>query len=366
MDGETMQIGLKPMGCWGFTVVLVLIFTGWAHGTIYKYQKDGVWHFTDNPGDVPASPFAESPDPSAASTPSETNLTNQLTKVLKPMNAIETATLATVAIETAFGYGTGFFVTDDGYLITNKHVIRPAPGLGTADDPAATANMEALDRYDAAIEKEAQRLEQALTELEAFRHFIDNQPEPSARDYHEVRYRKGLQNYQQWEASLNQRRQTLAAERSAFEDRLLQQRVDASLARLNRRFTVYLADNTPLTAYVVEISKDHDLALLKVDGCTTPWIAPEDPFASGQGDPVYAIGNPVRLRNSVTAGVVSGFEGGFVKTNAQIYPGNSGGPLVTSRGRVIGINTFKQLTRKFEGLGFAIFITVAFDAFDAI
>jgi serine protease Do len=74
----------------------------------------------------------------------------------------------------------------------------------------------------------------------------------------------------------------------------------------------------------------------------------------------------VRLRNSVSAGVISGFEGVFVKTNAQIYPGSSGGPLVTAQGRVIGINTFKKLTHKFEGLGFAISIKKALDAFDAI
>ena len=135
---------------------------------------------------------------------------------------------------------------------------------------------------------------------------------------------------------------------------------------MNLKYTVYLADNTPLYAYLVEISERHDLALLKVDGYTTPFLQPSPPSASAQGDPVYAIGNPVKLRNSVTAGVVSGFQGDFVKTNAQIYPGNSGGPLVTARGRVIGINTFKQLTRKFEGLGFAISITVALDAFDAI
>jgi S1-C subfamily serine protease len=46
--------------------------------------------------------------------------------------------------------------------------------------------------------------------------------------------------------------------------------------------------------------------------------------------------------------------------------GNSGDPLVTSQGRVIGINTFKKRTHKFEALGFAISIKVALDAFDAI
>jgi S1-C subfamily serine protease len=135
---------------------------------------------------------------------------------------------------------------------------------------------------------------------------------------------------------------------------------------LNRHFSIYLADNTPLYAYAVDISETHDLALLKVDGYTTPFLTPKSSFACAQGDPVYAIGNPVKLRNSVTSGVISGFQGTFVKTNAQIYPGNSGGPLVTAQGHVIGINTFKKITHKFEGLGFAISIKVALDAFDAI
>jgi serine protease Do len=69
------------------------------------------------------------------------------------------------------------------------------------------------------------------------------------------------------------------------------------------------------------------------------------------------------LQNSVTSGVYSGFEQGFIKTNAQIYPGNSGGPLVCSEGRVLGINTFKMLTHKFEGLGFAIPIETALKEF---
>lgn len=41
-------------------------------------------------------------------------------------------------------------------------------------------------------------------------------------------------------------------------------------------------------------------------------------------------------------------------TGARIYPGNSGGPLVTEEGLVLGVNTMKMITEKFEGLGFAI------------
>jgi S1-C subfamily serine protease len=56
----------------------------------------------------------------------------------------------------------------------------------------------------------------------------------------------------------------------------------------------------------------------------------------------------------VTSGVISNSRGDYIQTNAEIYPGNSGGPLVTESGRVVGVNTMKQITEKFEGLGFAI------------
>ena len=361
-----MQLSHKAVVLCGLSAILVLVFTASLQAAVYKYKKDGVWHFTDNPGEVPASQMTGSAPSAQASNAAGTDLKQQLVSALNPMNDIETATLATVAIESSFGYGTGFFVSTDGYIITNKHVIRQAKGPGTSNDPEAASRAQALDRYEAQIERETQRLEQANADLEAFRHFIDGQPESPTRQYNETRYQEGLQRYRSWESAVNEQISKLNSERSAFEASLLQQRVDASLAGLNRNFTIYLADNTPLYAYVVEISDNHDLALLKVDGYSTPSLTPGNPFASAQGDPVYAIGNPVKLRNSVTSGVVSGFQGPFVKTNAQIYPGNSGGPLVTAQGRVIGINTFKKLTHKFEGLGFAISITVALDAFDAI
>ena len=66
----------------------------------------------------------------------------------------------------------------------------------------------------------------------------------------EKRYREGLQRFRRWEESVNEQRKKLDTERSRFETSLLQQRLDASLAGLNRNFTIYLADNTPLYAFV--------------------------------------------------------------------------------------------------------------------
>ncbi|BBO76104.1 hypothetical protein DSCW_35210 [Desulfosarcina widdelii] len=347
-------------------LLTVAVTAASVSAAVYKYKKDGVWHFTDDPAQVPAAQLNSSSGTSPPVHGETRNLREQLIAALHPANDIETATLATVAVETSFGYGSGFFVTDDGYILTNKHVIRLNPKTGTEDDPAAASRAKTLERYQAKLDRESQRLQEARSDLENFRQYIDGQPESSTRDFNETRYREGLQRFRRWEQSVDEQRKKLDSERSRFETSLVQQRLDVSLAGLSRNFTIYLADNTPLYAYVVEISDQYDLALLKVDGYTTPFIRSSPPLASAQGDPVYAIGNPVNLRNSVASGVVSGFEGPFVKTNAQIYPGNSGGPLVTAQGRVIGINTFKKLTHKFEGLGFAISISVAMEAFDGI
>jgi len=349
-------------GC--LLLLFVAVTAASAQAAVYKYKKDGFWHFTDDPGQVPASQRKTASESSPAVPEGTKNLSEQLRAALHPANDIETATMATVAIETSFGYGSGFFVTGDGYILTNKHVIRLNPEKGTKDDPAAASKIKLLERFQAKLDREGQRLEEARSDLDAFRRYIDGQSESSTRKFNEKRYREGLRRFRRWEKSVNEKRKQFDSERSRLEASLARQRLDAILAALNRNFTVYLADNTALYAYVVEISDRYDLALLKVDGYTTPFIQPHPPSASAQGDPVYAIGNPVKLRNSVASGVVSGFEGPFVKTNAQIYPGNSGGPLVTARGRVIGVNTFKKLTHKFEGLGFAISIGVAMETFD--
>ena len=70
------------------------------------------------------------------------------------------------------------------------------------------------------------------------------------------------------------------------------------------------------------------------------------------------------LGDSVSSGVVSGYDNDYIRTDAKIYPGNSGGPLINAEGKVVGINTLKLITHKFEGMGFAIPVRRAFQDFN--
>ena len=115
-----------------------------------------------------------------------------------------------------------------------------------------------------------------------------------------------------------------------------------------------------VAARVDSSSSDVDLAVLKVmvtnpGQVFLPLAVPNDVH---QGEEVIAIGSPIGLRNSVTRGIVSGTrqDGGvsLVQTDAAINPGNSGGPLIDREGRVIGINTWKVVSRGLESIGFAV------------
>ena len=115
-----------------------------------------------------------------------------------------------------------------------------------------------------------------------------------------------------------------------------------------------------VTANVVALNSDYDLALLKlVDGKYSS-IALDDIIELGTGDVVYAIGTPLdkSLGQSVTKGIVSGFREfngvSFIQTDVSINSGNSGGALVTEDGKFAGLSTMKASGKGVEGLGFCI------------
>jgi len=134
------------------------------------------------------------------------------------------------------------------------------------------------------------------------------------------------------------------------------------------------ADPEPKTlpANIVGLDRDSDLALLKIEAGPLPSLPFGNSDSLAQGDLVFAIGSPVLLRNSVTMGVVSAparlvHEEDpilYIQTDASINPGDSGGALVDTEGRLIGVTTFiVSKSGANEGIGFAIPAKVVQDVY---
>jgi len=132
--------------------------------------------------------------------------------------------------------------------------------------------------------------------------------------------------------------------------------------------TVKLLDGRELEGRVVGADRKTDLALIKVESETPLAAIPlGDSDALKVGEWVIAIGAPLGLDYTVTAGIVSakgrvigaGPYDDFIQTDASINPGNSGGPLINIRGEAVGVNTL--ILQGGQNLGFAIPINMARD-----
>ena len=123
-------------------------------------------------------------------------------------------------------------------------------------------------------------------------------------------------------------------------------------------------DDTPYEATIVGTDEETDLAVIKIDatGLTQAEFADSDSIKVGEF--AMAVGSPLGLQSTITCGVVSavnrevtdtdGKTYTLIQTDAAINAGNSGGALVNSEGKVIGVNTLKLTGNDVEGMGFAI------------
>ena len=133
-----------------------------------------------------------------------------------------------------------------------------------------------------------------------------------------------------------------------------------------KEIEVVLHDKRTYTASILGQDPSSDLALLKIQEDNLNYLDFDDSNNLKVGQWVLAVGNPMNLNSTVTAGIISAKarkinilnDGGiesFIQTDAAINSGNSGGALVNTRGNLIGINTaIQSTTGSFSGYGFAI------------
>lgn len=335
MSRDTGVLGPTPVRSALVGLMLLAALQGPAQADIYRFQdKDGNWHFSDRPppgaADRPAEPkvwagSGTGEDPGR-------DLAARLDAHYHPATPVERSSLAVVKIEVPIGVASGFFVSADGLILTNRHVVRPPEGW-------YKEKLEALAKAKASLDS-------AAKVLAAPRSRYSN---PDEYDKVSSWYKRNAPEYRRAQLDLEilRNRSTIAA-----------------------AFPIQLKDGTKLTAELIAISSKADLALLQLKDYRTPFIEPLVGRPLSQTQTVYLIGSPLGVADTISRGVFTGRFEGMLATDSKILPGNSGGPMVTESGKAVGINTIKITSADDspldQGIGLAIPIETAFAEFPQI
>jgi serine protease Do len=361
----------------GFAAILLAMALSIAHtpawGEIYKYQDDhGNWHFTDRPppGAAGGAAVAISDGIGDANRTQSTDLAEQLQSIFHVSTDLERATLSVVGIETPLGHGAGFFFSADGYILTNRHVVRPANSSVWKEQQD---DMDKAARQVAELGAKAQEVRERINRLDAelkrFGAYLSRSGGEDLlktdKQYRQLKdnranVRKRLIEIESLEREAARR---LRMEKVEFE-------VKSTASTLAQQFRIVLKDRTQLRARLVSVSDQQDLALLKLDGYTTPTLTTDPNLRLSQGQAVYAIGSPMGMSDAMTSGGVTRVDGDKIYTDAQLLPGNSGGPLIDAEGRVRGVNVAKRVqggeSAYTQGFGMAIPIGLALQEFPVL
>ncbi len=332
-----------------------------ARADVYKWQDEqGKWHFGDKPPEGIESNRIS--DGAADQGGAITDLAGKLIDEREP----QSATLAVVTIETALSEGAGFFVSPDGHLLTNRHVVRPTDSSYWAEE---TARIERLEVQSQDMKAEVAAAYKPVEELESKIAGLTAAIERADSSVKRAELRRELQS---WESEYEYRRAKYVALRDEYNSRKREFekfRSDfeykSAATTVSSNFKILLKNGDSLRARLIGLSETDDLALLKVDGVKSPYLEGAPVGALTQGARVLAIGSPLGLRDTVTGGVATNISDTYIGTDAKVLPGSSGGPLLNEAGQVVGINTLKISGGPgAEGFGVAIPFARAESAFD--
>ena len=366
MNGRMNVLG-TALSSFALFFALAFLPNSAVQAEVYKWQDaQGRWHFSDAPKGGKRKAVAQSSHQREGDKPVRSvdlgqDLGEALEALFHPQSTIERVTLSVVGIETSLGQGSGFFVSEVGHLVTNRHVLRPATTRAwkKSKDAFETGKLR-LKTFQQQLDDERKSLKDYAEKLAVYKKDLDRKSKGSAKS-------AALAEYNGYEAGYLKRLSALKTQRNNYqtqEKEFKQQHSDfelkSSMAGAARQFKVYLKDNTQLTAQLVHISKKYDLALLKLNGYSTPGLPFGDGLSMRQGSAVFAVGSPLGMRDSVTSGIITRRQEDYLVTDAQILPGNSGGPLLNEAGEVVGVNTLKFSANSAlnDGFGFAIPVSV--------
>ena len=340
-------------------IVLCIGIASSLNAEIYKYKdKNGRWQFTDKPVNEDGTPITANDKTKKKAVTSNRKVKADLHKILtdrfKPASKIDEATLSVVTVQTKVGSGSGFFITDNGYLVTNRHVIRPATSSGWKDREAELKESEEkAEDYRVDLKEHKRNLKEMKQKIDEHRAYMQS---AKASKSEKKSYKRYIERYERSKARYDKNRKEFSEFDRQYKKAKSELGFNNSLSSFSKKFTIILKNGDKHSARLIKVSKNHDLALLKLDNYKTPFLDLATKKWPRQGAKVFAIGSPLGITDSLTTGIVTKSAKEYIFTDAQILPGNSGGPLVNNEGQVLGVNTaVVSGTRNADGLGLAVY-----------
>ncbi|MEO1897265.1 MAG: trypsin-like peptidase domain-containing protein [Cycloclasticus sp.] len=356
MQGTKKQNNLSSI----VLCIIALLFHGVVTAEIFKYKdQNGRWQFSDAPKKGASTSSVRSYGRAGSTGPISNDFVTLLNSKYRPSNPVQKATMAVVTVKSKLGSGSGFFVTDTCYLVTNKHVVRPAKGKQwDATKAKIKQNASSFQRARLQLANQKRQLAVNKQKLDEFRSCMNSLSSDKARNLAEQEYAVYADRYYQDKQHIDSVSQRLSKDERKFNKQQSDFSFSSSIANVAQSFQIILKDNTKVQARLVKVSPTDDLALLKVNGCNAPYLT-LGTRAVSQGMTVHAIGSPLGLRDQLTQGTVTNVSSYGIATDAQILPGNSGGPLIMGNGHVVGVNTLKVAKGSALETGFGISIPVS-------